>query len=91
MAHLLKVWVWVQEEELLQLSLFEEVGQVFHCVRPDARDIPVLARLVCSQRLDPVHYVVGDFNADLHAQGELVREHLAQFNWKDRWRGSVAS
>lgn len=62
------------------LSFAEEVGQVFHCVAAQARDVLVASGFRHAQRPDAVLHVVGHFDSDLQAQHELVWEKWRQLH-----------
>lgn len=80
MLRTLEMRIRIEEEDLGQLMFGKEIGQILHGVRPQAGDVPVLLGMQMAQRLDPVHYVVGYLDADLHADGELVRKQFTEFD-----------
>lgn len=51
-----------EEEELVQLPLQEEVGQVAHCIGPERCYVGELAGLLPPQGCHPLYYVIGDLH-----------------------------
>lgn len=82
MLGLLEMWIRIQEAHLGQLPLAEIVWQIFHCVRAQARNVCIFARMQFAQRVDPVNHVVGHFHANLEAHREFVGKEFAQCDQK---------
>ena len=64
------------------LTLSEEVWQVFHGIGPDARDVLILSGMIRSQCWNSVLDVVRYFDTNLHPNHQFVWKHLRQLNWK---------
>ena len=75
MLGLLEMWIWEKEKHFLQLTLEKEVWQILHGIAPQASNVVVAACILKSQGLNPILDVVGNFDPDLHADHQLVREH----------------
>mmetsp|Transcript_11584 Transcript_11584/g.48588 ORF Transcript_11584/g.48588 Transcript_11584/m.48588 type:complete len:238 (-) Transcript_11584:226-939(-) len=70
----LEVRVGEQEEQLRELTLLKEVGQVLHAVCADARDVLVRTGVLAPERHAPLLHVLAHLIPDLHAHREVVRE-----------------
>lgn len=62
--------------------LGKEVGKVLHGIRSQARNIFILFGMHIAQCLNAIHHVIGDFDANLHADGIAIGKELTQFNEK---------
>ena len=88
MVLLLEVWVGEAEEHLAQLTLADEVRQVFHCICSHYRHILILhvnegekdhlSRILLPQILDSQVHVLRHFHTNLQTQNQLVGEKTAQ-------------
>lgn len=72
------MWIRIQEEHLRQLAFAKEIRQIFHCIRSQARDVPVFVGGLRPQRLYPIHDIVGHFDANLQAQSVPVGIEFAE-------------
>lgn len=70
--------IWVEEEHLAELSLVEEVAEIFHRVGPDASDIVVFSWVQDPQNFNSVLNVVGNLYANLHTDGDFIRISFTQ-------------
>ena len=62
----LEVRVREQEEHFGQLTLPEEIGQIFHGISPEASHVSELSRVLRSESRDFVFHIIRDLHSDLH-------------------------
>lgn len=81
----LEVRVWKQEEHLLQLTPYEVIRQVFHCIHAQngtilklGQTIVLSVRVLLTKGFDFVVDKVTHFQTDLHAETQRVRVHSGQ-------------
>lgn len=78
MLGFLKVWIWIQEEKLAELTFMEEVCKVFHCVGSQTSNVVVLTGVQKTKSFNSVDHVVGHLNSNLHSKSKFVRISLAE-------------